>query len=153
MIRKVIVAAGAVGAAIALFGVGVAQADPNTVGKTWADAKSAIQSAGLQGQVSTRVGDRLPEDQCIVTSQTKTAKPPAGFTKSASSIILVSLDCNGDVASASNPGYSAASPEAQKMLKEKQNREWLGTDDGQAWCHTAAKEHPDWKLNCDSYLS
>jgi hypothetical protein len=136
--------AAAAGAATAVLSAGVAHADPNTVGQTWADARAAIQNAGLQGQVSARVGDRLSEDQCIVTGQTKSAKPARGFGPGSSSVVLVALDCNGSVASATNPGYSAGSPQGRELIKARQTQEWLKTDDGQAWCKQRSQIHPDW---------
>ena len=144
MAGKFIVLAAAVGAASVMFGTGIAGAEPDLTGMTYADAKSAIQNAGGTPQVSARVGDRLSEADCLVTDQTKSAVPPHGFPGAGSNIVLVALDCNGNVASATNPGYSAASPEGRAVIKEQQKKEWLASDDGQAYCAKAEKQHPEW---------
>jgi hypothetical protein len=144
MAGKFIVVAAAVGAASAIFGAGVASAEPDLTGMTYTDAKSAIQNMGATAQVSARVGDRLSEGDCLVTGHTRSAVPPQGFPGAGSNIVRVALDCNGDVASATNPGYSAASPEGRAVIKEQQKREWLASDDGQAYCAKAEKQHPEW---------
>jgi hypothetical protein len=144
MAKKLIVVAAAVGAATAMFGVGVASAGPDVSGMKYSDAKTQIQQSGLTAQVSARVGDRLSEADCIVTNATRSAAPDNGFGSGGNSLVLVALDCNGVPASATNPGYSAASTEGRKAVKKEQNTKWLATDEGQAWCHTALKMHPDW---------
>jgi hypothetical protein len=112
---------------------------------TYSEARSQIQNAGLTAQVSARVGDRLSEGDCIVTSSTRSAKPARGFTDGGpNSIVLIALDCNGNVASPGNPGYSAGSPQGRALIKEKQVNEWKASDEGQAWCKKAEQQHPDW---------
>ena len=55
---------------MALFGTGVAAAD-DYAGQTYADASSAASDAGQTVVVAGRVGDKLEQDDCIVTrSQT-----------------------------------------------------------------------------------
>ena len=55
---------------MALFGTGVAAAD-DYAGQTYADASSAASDAGLTVVVAGRVGDKLSQDECLVTrSQT-----------------------------------------------------------------------------------
>jgi hypothetical protein len=73
-VKKLVVlvtgAAGWTAVSMAFLGTGVATAD-DYAGKTYADASTAPGNAGLTGVVATRVGDQLPQDQCIVThSQT-----------------------------------------------------------------------------------
>ena len=144
MTGKLIVLAAAAGAVSAMFGAGVANAEPDLTGMTYSDAKTTIQNMGATPQVSARVGDRLSENDCLVTGHTRSAKPPHGFPGAGTNIVLVALDCNGNVASATNPGYSAGSPEGRAVVKEQQKKEWMATDDGQAWCVKAEKQHPDW---------
>jgi hypothetical protein len=149
MMKTLMVMAAAVGAATTVFGAGVADAEQNLTGMKYSEALSTIQSRGLTAQVSARVGDRLAEGDCIVTGSTKSALPARGFSSQGpSAIVLVSLDCNGLVASATNPGYSAASPEGRAALKEQKKQEWLATAEGQEWCVTTAKQHDDWGLKC-----
>jgi hypothetical protein len=147
MTKTLMVMAAAVGTATAVFGAGVAHAEQNLTGMKYSDAQSTLKSQGLTAQVSARVGDRLSEGDCLVTGLTKSATPDGGFHVRGA-IVLVALDCNGVVATAGNPGYSAASPEGRAAVKEQQKQEWLKTPDGQQWCVTAAKEHPDWALKC-----
>jgi hypothetical protein len=144
MSNKFMVLAATVGAASAMFGAGVASADPDMTGMTYSEAVSTIQQMGATAQVSARVGDRLSEGDCLVTGHTKSAVPPRGFDGAGANVVLVALDCNGNVASATNPGYSAASPEGRKLKEDQANKAWLATDDGQAYCQKAEKQHPEW---------
>jgi hypothetical protein len=147
MMKTLMAMAAAVGATTAMFGVGVAHAEQDITGWKYSDAQASLKSQGLTAQVSARVGDRLQQADCLVTSFTKSAKPDGGF-HGKGQIVLIALDCNGIVASATNPGYSAASPEGRAAAKKQQNEEWMKTPEGQQWCATATKEHPDWKLKC-----
>jgi hypothetical protein len=146
MSMKFVVLAATVGATSAMFGAGVAGAEPDLSGMTYSEAASAIQQMGATPKVSARVGDRLSEGDCVVTGHTRSAAPPHGFPGAGSNLVLVALDCNGNVASANNPGYSAASPEGRKAVEEQKKQEWLATDDGQAYCVKAEKQHPEWGL-------
>jgi hypothetical protein len=144
MMKKlgVVVAAGA-GAAV--LGAGVAAAEPDVTGMKYSEASAKLQSWGITSQVSSRVGDRLAEGDCLVTGHTKSALPARGFTlEGPSVVVLVSLDCNGIPASSSKPGYSAASPEGRAAIQEQKKMEWLATDEGQAYCEKAERQHPDW---------
>ena len=111
--KNVILGLGAVAsaaAAMALFGTATAVADE--VGETYSDASEAWDEDGVDPIVATRVGDKLEVDDCIVTAAWT---PPfirdAGdeFTHSEDEV-LVSLNCAGSYASATNPGASLASP-------------------------------------------
>jgi hypothetical protein len=144
MTKKLMVLAAAVGTASAMFGAGVASALPDLTGMTYSEAASAIQQTGASAQVSARVGDRLSEGDCLVTGSTKSATPPNGFAGAGSNVVLVALDCNGNVASANSPGYSAASPQGRKAIQEQRSKEWRASETGQAWCRTAEKTHPEW---------
>ena len=145
------IAAGAAGAvacaSLVLLSVGVAAADPDVVGKRYSDAKGVFSAANLTPVVATTVGDKLPRDQCFVVS---TSQPPfldqAGSSKG--DLILVNLSCFPRQATALNPGFSAGNlAPAAKAIRETQDqqaKEWMGTPDGQEWCHDALIEHPEW---------
>jgi hypothetical protein len=120
MSKKFMVLVAIVGGASAMFGTGVASADTDLTGMKYSEAVSTIQQMGLTAKVSARVGDRLSEDDCVVTGATKTASPPRGFNGAGSTFILVALDCNGNVASATNPGYSAGSPQGRRLIEAQQ---------------------------------
>ena len=143
-----VLSAAAGAAAAGIFGAGVAHSAPDVNGMTWSEASAKLDSWGMKAQVSTRVGDRLDEGECIVTSSTMSAKAARGFTEDGpSNTVLVSLDCNGSVASATKPGYSAASPEGRKALEKAleavQAREYYKTEEGQAYCRKYEKTYPD----------
>ena len=70
MKKLIVLGTGAVGTAavsMAFFGTGVAAAD-DYAGQTYADASSAASDAGQTVIVASRVGDKLAQDECIVTS-------------------------------------------------------------------------------------
>jgi hypothetical protein len=110
-------AVGAAAAAMALFGTATAAADE--VGQTYADASEVWDEEGVDPIIATRTGDKLEQDDCIVTAAWT---PPfirdAGdeFVHSEDEI-LVSLNCAGGYASATNPGASLGSP-AGREAKE-----------------------------------
>ena len=120
MKKLIVLGTGAIGTAavsMAFFGTGVAAAD-DYAGQTYADASSAASDAGQTLIVANRVGDKLQQDECIIT---RSWDAPfvrdvdfSGEFGHASDEVLVSLNCNGDHATATNPGASVASPERRE---------------------------------------
>jgi hypothetical protein len=109
-------ATAAAGAALALAGSGVAVAGtaPDVTGQTYSTAQTAITGAGFTPVVQSTVGDQLAWPNCIVTrTQQRTVQPPANSSGAATTQLLVSLNCNAGVASGTQPGPSAASPEGK----------------------------------------
>src|SRR5258707_1397283 len=107
------------GAALALAGSGVAVAGsgPDVSGQKYSDAQSAISGAGMTAVVATAVGDQKAWPDCVVTrAQQRTVQPPANSSGSATTQMLVSLNCDAGVASATVPGNSAASPEGKAAI-------------------------------------
>jgi hypothetical protein len=99
-----------------LLGSGVAQAAsaPNVVGQKYSDATSAISGAGMTPVVSTTFGDRQAKDDCLVVNQvSRSVPPPPDSSGSATSQVLVSLNCDSGEASNKAPGFSAGSPEGK----------------------------------------
>ncbi|MBJ7341759.1 PASTA domain-containing protein [Mycolicibacterium sp.] len=102
--------------AMFLFGAGVAHAGstPDVVGQKYSDAQTAISGAGLTAVVSTTVGDQLARPDCMVTNTVaRTVPAPENSSGSATNQVLVSLNCEASEASATKPGFSAASPEGR----------------------------------------
>ena len=109
----------AAGAALALTvsGVAVAGSPPNVTGQKYSDAQTAITGAGFTPVIQSIVGDQLTWPNCVVTrTQQQTKQPPQNSSGSAVSQLLVSLNCNAGVASATTPGNSAASPEGKAAV-------------------------------------
>ena len=99
-----------------LLGSGVAQAAsaPSVVGQKYSDASTAISGAGMTAVVSTTFGDRQAKDDCLVVNQvSRTVPAPEDSSGSATSQVLVSLNCDSGEASATKPGFSAGSPEGK----------------------------------------
>ncbi|MGV9799565.1 hypothetical protein ACWDTP_16070 [Mycobacterium sp. NPDC003449] len=114
MKKLVAVAAGTVAAAfsLGLFGAGVAVAAPDVVGETYADASEAIEEDGGSPKVAVTVGSKLSQDDCVVTNAWDAPfVRDAGdeYTHSEDEVML-SLNCDGDHATATGPGASVASP-------------------------------------------
>jgi hypothetical protein len=110
----------AIAASAALFGAGVAAAAPDVVGDTYADAEEAISDDGDSAVVAARVGDKLDQDDCIVTNAWD-----ASFLRideSSSGEVMLALNCNGAYATATNPGTSVQHPlgrEAKTQAEEE----------------------------------
>jgi len=116
--KKLIVRVGVVGVtvmSIATAGTGVAAAD-DYAGKTYADASSALSGASLKGVIAGRVGDTLPTDQCVVTHSEKAPWIKGNSFNAVTDTVLLYLNCNATVASATSPGNSAASPEGRAAI-------------------------------------
>ena len=116
--KKLIVRAGVVGVtvmSIATAGTGVAAAD-DYAGKTYADASSALSGASLKGVIAGRAGDALPTDQCVVTHSEKAPWIKGNSFNAVTDTVLLYLNCNATVASATSPGNSAASPEGRAAI-------------------------------------
>lgn len=110
---------GATAAWLPIFGTAVAAAD-DYAGQTYADASSALSSASLKGVIATRNGDALPNDKCIVTHSEKAPWIKGDKFGPVTDTVLLYLNCNATVASASTPGNSAASPEGRAAMAAAQ---------------------------------
>lgn len=116
MKKSLVVSAGSVVAAsalMALFGTGVAAAD-DYAGQTYSDASSAAGENGLDVVVAARVGDKLSQDECLVTRSQTAPFASADDGSHRSGEVQFYLNCNGGYASATNPGASLASPEGRE---------------------------------------
>jgi hypothetical protein len=110
----VVSAAAAALAALAISGSGVAAAATDVTGQKYSDAQSALNSAGFKPVVVSTVGDENAWPDCVVTrTQQRTVQPPANSSGSATKEMLVSLNCDAGIASATQAGNSAASPEGK----------------------------------------
>jgi hypothetical protein len=102
-----------------LFDAGVAQAAgaPDVVGQTYSNAQTAITGAGLTPVISTIVGDQLTQPNCqVINTVPRTVPAPENTAGSPTSQLLVSLNCDAAVASATKPGFSAASPQGASAI-------------------------------------
>lgn len=106
--------AGAAGAfaALSLIGAGTAAAAPDVVGQKYSDALTAIEDGGGTSKVAVTVGSKLSQDDCIVTNawDAPFMRDIGGEFGHADSEVMVALNCDGDHATATNPGASVASP-------------------------------------------
>jgi hypothetical protein len=112
-------ATAAAGVALALAGsaVAVASSGPDVAGQKYSDAQTAISGAGMTAVVSTTVGDQKAWPDCVVThAQQRTVQAPENSSGSATTQMLVSLNCEAGVATATTPGNSAASPEGKAAI-------------------------------------
>ena len=97
---------------IALFGSGVAAAAPDIVGDTYADAASAIEEEGGTAIVAVRTGDKLPQEECVVTNawDAPFLRDVGDAFSHAEGEVMVALNCADEFATATNPGASLLSP-------------------------------------------
>lgn len=108
-------AVGIAAVSMAMFGTGTAAAD-DYAGKTYSDAQSALGDANLTGIVATRTGDELADDDCVVTHSEKAAWLKGDDFAPVSDTVLLYLNCEAGVASATKAGNSAASPEGRAAI-------------------------------------
>jgi hypothetical protein len=114
--KSIVLSAGsavAASALMALFGTGVAAAD-DYAGQTYADASSAASDAGQTVVVAGRVGDKLSQDDCLVTRSQTSPFVSANDGAHYDSQVQFYLNCNGGYATANAPGASVGSPEGRE---------------------------------------
>lgn len=115
-------AVGATAVAMAFLGSGVAAADDYT-GETYGDASKAISDAGKKAVIASRAGDTLSDDQCIVSHSQSAPWIKGDDFSPVTDTVLVYLNCNATVATAKDPGNSAASPEGRAAIQKAQEDE------------------------------
>jgi hypothetical protein len=115
-------AVGATAVSMAFFGTGVAAAD-DYAGQTYSDASSAISDAGKKAVIASRAGDTLADDDCIVTHSQSAPWLKGDDFSPVTDTVLVYLNCNATVASAKDPGNSAASPEGRQAIADEQKKQ------------------------------
>jgi hypothetical protein len=113
MIVSAVAAAAALGA-LGLFGAGTALAAPDVEGMTYEDAVAAIEEEGGIPKIAVTFGDRQDAmGACLVTRVTDGSyvRPIAGdvYFGPDEGDVLLTLNCNRGVATATTPGASAAS--------------------------------------------
>jgi hypothetical protein len=95
-----------------VFGTGIAAAD-DYAGQSYSDASSAASDAGKTVVVAGRVGDKVGQDDCLVTRSQTAPFASANDGAHVADTVQFYLNCNGGVASATTPGPSLASEEGR----------------------------------------
>lgn len=108
-------------ASSAWFGCGVAAADDYS-GQTYADASKAISGAGKKAVVASRAGDALAQDDCVVANSEQAPWIKGDDFSPVTDTVLLSLNCNAGVATATTPGNSAASPEGRAAIQAAKDK-------------------------------
>jgi len=141
LVARVLAGFGGVLFAVALFGQGVASADPLS-GKTYDEAASAISGWHGKAVIGTVSGNQLETDDCMVTSWQKSMYLNSSGDNLRSNEYVLHLNCNNDVATPGHPGNSVMTPQGSKgkeereqALKIEKNPEWCQTADQRlTWC-------------------
>lgn len=112
----------ALAAGAMLCAPGIASADEQFEGQTYAEAQQALSAAGMTSRVGTVVGDALPTQQCTVTgSRTEDVMGTSGF--SGGTEVILDLDCNLASAQPSAPAGSESDSGAQQSVEESEMEE------------------------------
>ena len=149
-LKSLMVLAAAAGAAMTLSSTGVAdaQGSPSVAGQKFSEASATLKKAGYDVKVAAAVGDRLSQDDCVVTNQREFK--PAGFGPSQfkvqKTMVMLTIDCNSAVASVTDAGSSAESPEGRAAKEVQKKVEWEKSPEGQAWCEQTKHLHPTWNF-------
>ncbi|MDT5290252.1 MAG: hypothetical protein QOF88_5141 [Mycobacterium sp.] len=109
-----VIGSGAIGALAfsTVFGTGIAAAD-DYAGQKYSDASSAASDAGQTVVVAARVGDKVSQDDCVVTRSQTAPFASANDGAHVASTVQFYLNCNGGYATAGMPGPSLGSPEGR----------------------------------------
>ncbi len=124
--KKIIISASTVGAAgvavgvLGLFVAGISSAStggpPDVVGMTYSDAVSKIEDGGGTAKIQVTVGDRQAAmGDCLVTNATNApfVEDSDGAFQHVDSVVLLALNCDRGVATATTPGASLGSPQGR----------------------------------------
>jgi len=111
------VSLGAAVVSLMVFGGSLAVAD-TFAGVTYARAAEVIAQLKSNVVVAGVVGDRLPRDECIVTRSQRDQK----------NNVMLFLNCNATVASATKSGNSAASPEGREAKENQVKADYINAD-------------------------
>ena len=103
---------------LAFLSTGVAVAD-DYAGQTYGDAVGAITDAGKKVVISSRSGNAPAGDNCLVTHSESAPWRKGTYFSEVTNTVLLDLNCNAKVASATQAGNSAASPEGRAALEEQ----------------------------------
>jgi hypothetical protein len=103
---------------LAFLSAGVAAAD-DYAGQTYGDAVGAIQDAGKKVVISSRSGNAPAGDNCLVTHSESAPWRKGNDFSEVTNTVLLDLNCNAKVASATQAGNSAASPAGRAALAEQ----------------------------------
>ena len=125
-VKKIIISVSTVGAAgvtvglLGPFAVGIASAStsaaPDVVGMTYSDAVSKIEDGGGTAKIQVTVGDRQAAmGDCLVTSAKEApfVEVSEGAFQHVDNVVLLAINCNRGVASATTPGASLGSPDGR----------------------------------------
>jgi hypothetical protein len=121
-----ITAVGATAVSMAFLGTGIAAADDYS-GQTYGDASKAISDAGKKAVIASRAGDTLADDDCTVTHSQSAPWIKGDDFAPVTDTVLVYLNCNASVATAKEPGNSAASPEGRAAIQKAQEEKSGGS--------------------------
>ncbi|HEX3286926.1 MAG TPA: hypothetical protein VHT50_20305 [Mycobacterium sp.] len=139
--KTILSAAGALAVTAGLtmiFGQGVAAAD-DYAGQKYSDATSKLSDANLKGVIASRTGDILDDSDCIVTSSEKAPWIKGDDFSPVTDTVLLNLNCNATVASATQAGNSAGSPEGRAAIAAAQQQ--AQQDQAQATADTTKGKH------------
>ena len=125
---------GSAAVAVVLFGSGSASAVNEYVGLTYEQAASY----GARLVITSRIGQYLPTDECIVTgSRTSSFLDSSGNNRGYT--VLLDLNCN-DPMTAGHSGYSVMTPQG----KEANNLKRIGTDISENYAQSVEAGQPSW---------
>jgi hypothetical protein len=143
---------GAIAVLMATFGTGVASADDPYVGKTYGAVSAVLAKNNADAIITVRVGNALPDDQCVIThSQLSTKVPQDRLTPRPRPAVLFALNCYAGVASAGTSGNSAASPEGRAAQSAQEVADFINAHPEA--CTASAKAASDCKSFCDAHAT
>jgi hypothetical protein len=136
LVVRILGAIGAAALSVAMFGSGVAFADP-LAGLTYSDAAAQLSEWNGEAVIGTVSGDQLRTDDCIVTSWQKSMFLDSSGDNSRSNEYVLHLNCNAYLASPGHPGNSLMTPQGAQAKKDQQQA--ASIDENPAWCQTSDK--------------
>lgn len=115
MKRRLVSGISTAAALMAMFGPGLAGANNELNGMTYAKAQEKVSSFGNIISIATKTGSYLAMDDCMVVGTRKADFLDSSGRKPSNTTWLVDLNCNDLSALNGHPGNSAASPEGKKV--------------------------------------
>lgn len=143
MVNKSLTSFGVAATLVFFFGSGTAGAVNEYKGMTYEKAAAAISKWGTP-VISSRTGDFLPTEKCLITGS-RSANFLNSSGKKRGGTVLLDLNCNDNTAAGDHPGYSVMTPEGKKAAQQRRSAESIN----KSFAQTQAAGKTPW---CEGHL-
>lgn len=126
--------------------------DLDVIGMKYWQARTAISQENMTPVVGTVLGDRLPQNDCVVVGLSTVTKRDSSGEATGRPEVKVNLNCYKQ-ADGKAPGFAAGdsgmTAEAVRTKRAEADLEWKQSEAGRKYCENRYAEHPEWAPDAD----